>query len=759
MNLPPVTPTSGPAPPRPVALAVTAAGRDSLALLSQLAIGEILSGTVLERGPDGTVTLRTDRGVLALAGTFEAPVGSQITLEVRSAGARLQFVLLAVGNDPAATTLLNAAKPSPPGGIDVGRTAPGQSNVGQTGDAAAVARIATTGPTTPSAPPPVADAASLAGTRVVATVLRPVDSAPPTKAATPTPPSGPAAMPAPGQRLPYHLAAILPPGTEAVTATGSAPPREAIIATLRGTMPDGRLVLDSTLGTILLDRMPGGATTRPATPAGTPAQNVVPPSASTVAEEAPLGTTLIPGRALSLPIAADANAGGTPPASGNASPTQPANPGRPNAGLPEGAAQSATSRTATAPLWPPGTRLVLALPLPPGGSAAEPAMAAGPRVTATILRAPDTAARLISVVNAPIAATPALPSPVPATSSNAANLSAPPPAAGQKLALELVSVLPFAADTAPSQAMAQPAAPNAIVATLKQVSPNGQPILATPLGLVALDREVDWPAGTRLVMLPLPETPAPIPSEAGRGQIWGALLETAALLDQDGSMLPASTNATNAAPGLSTSPASMAASLRAEDLLAQNLPRLGPYLAAGLATFLRARLGDDGTQWPGPDLRRALEAAGRPELVARLEQGFAELARLAPGNDGNWRSVILPLLDEHALHQARLAVRRDPPKGQMPADDRPASVHFLLDVELSRLGAMQLDGLVRGKRFDLMLRTHKPLDRFMQREIESLFAEAKSATGLAGEIFFQVAATFAAPGGAPPAPGKAGVIA
>jgi hypothetical protein len=328
---------------------------------------------------------------------------------------------------------------------------------------------------------------------------------------------------------------------------------------------------------------------------------------------------------------------------------------------------------------------------------------------------------------------------------------------GQKLTLELVSVLPLATDAAPSQTMLQTAMPNAIVATLKQVSPNGQPILATPHGLVALDREVDWPAGTRLIMLPLPETPSPIPSEPGRGQMWGALLETAALVDRDASRLPAP-SAGNAAPAPSTSSPLASTPPRADDLLAQNLPRIGPHLATGLAAFLRARLGDDNGRWPGPDLRRALETAGRPELVARLEQGFAELAKLAPGNDGNWRSVILPLLDEHALHQARLAIRRDPPKGQIPAEGRPASVHFLLDLELSRLGAMQLDGLVRGKRFDLMLRTHKPLDGFMQREIETLFAEAKAATGMTGEIFFQVAASFAAPG-APAAPGTAGLLA
>jgi hypothetical protein len=198
--------------------------------------------------------------------------------------------------------------------------------------------------------------------------------------------------------------------------------------------------------------------------------------------------------------------------------------------------------------------------------------------------------------------------------------------------------------------------------------------------------------------------------------------------------------------------------VQTNDLLAQNLPRLGAPLAAGLAGFIRARLSDKPGAWPGSELRQALQSAGRPELVAKLEQGFGELARASPqtSQDGQWKTMVLPLLDEHALHQARLAIRRDPGKGDQPKDGKPASVHFLLDVELSRMGALQLDGLVRGKRFDLMLRTHKPLDSPMQNEIQRLFAEAKSATGITGEIYFQVAAIFASPDANAPLPPHAG---
>ena len=34
---------------------------------------------------------------------------------------------------------------------------------------------------------------------------------------------------------------------------------------------------------------------------------------------------------------------------------------------------------------------------------------------------------------------------------------------------------------------------------------------------------------------------------------------------------------------------------------------------------------------------------------------------------------------------------------------------FLIDLTLSRIGELQLDGLIRPRRFDLILRTHMPL--------------------------------------------------
>ncbi len=45
--------------------------------------------------------------------------------------------------------------------------------------------------------------------------------------------------------------------------------------------------------------------------------------------------------------------------------------------------------------------------------------------------------------------------------------------------------------------------------------------------------------------------------------------------------------------------------------------------------------------------------------------------------------------------------------------------------------------LVRNQRFDLILRTRKPLPDFMRQDIERIFHDANDAAGYAGNIGFQ----------------------
>ncbi|RMD63474.1 MAG: hypothetical protein D6826_04810, partial [Alphaproteobacteria bacterium] len=168
------------------------------------------------------------------------------------------------------------------------------------------------------------------------------------------------------------------------------------------------------------------------------------------------------------------------------------------------------------------------------------------------------------------------------------------------------------------------------------------------------------------------------------------------------------------------------------------IPRIGAHLSAGILFFLSALSGGDLGRWLGGRTLDALRNAGRGQLVDRLNADFSHLARLADGAGGDWRLLAIPLWDGHAVQQVRLFLRRRDKKRDGHDGKNADATRFLLEVEMSRLGEMQLDGLVRARRFDLILRTRQPLPAAMREDIRTIFQDANDGVGNAGTITFHV---------------------
>lgn len=171
------------------------------------------------------------------------------------------------------------------------------------------------------------------------------------------------------------------------------------------------------------------------------------------------------------------------------------------------------------------------------------------------------------------------------------------------------------------------------------------------------------------------------------------------------------------------------------------VPNTGTTLTAGIALFLAILTRGQMPEWLGPDVIRLLESANRQRLLGELRDDFGQIVRLAsePSN-GDWRVAMLPLLHDGYLQQIRLYLRERHGGGE--PDDNNFGTRFVIEASLSHLGDIQLDGLVRRSRFDLMVRTQEPLPRTMRTEIAALFTNANEEFGVQGRINFQVQSRF-----------------
>ncbi|EPY02659.1 hypothetical protein [Magnetospirillum fulvum] len=308
-----------------------------------------------------------------------------------------------------------------------------------------------------------------------------------------------------------------------------------------------------------------------------------------------------------------------------------------------------------------------------------------------------------------------------------ANPAAPPTGGG----------VPPGAGSGLSLAPPTPAAPLSLTGrVLSNSVPGGGVLVQTEAGLLSLPSGLALPVGgtVRLDVVgqPLPPPPAPPPTIPGLGTGgWPALSEA---IDQ-----------------LARS------DLQAANVLMQALPQAGPRLAAALAGFAAAVRNGDSRLPGGEATQRGLDKIGRHDLADRLlgdMKSLAEDAAKPKGPAGEWQTLTMPFLNGAQIDPIRLHVQTPSDTEERKQSGGGGEKRFILDIEMSRLGRIQFDGLVlrETKRFDLIVRTRQPLDPAICRDIAGIFAECAQLTGIKGGVSFQAGRAFVE---LPPSPAAA----
>ena len=305
---------------------------------------------------------------------------------------------------------------------------------------------------------------------------------------------------------------------------------------------------------------------------------------------------------------------------------------------------------------------------------------------------------------------------------------------GSRFVLRVVAVQP--ATTVTHIALAASIEPSALTAgqtlnaTAIGTNSTGQTILRTAVGVLTLATAAALPRGTVLTVeiagaprmplatpagAPPPKPSIPLFGEGGlRWSRWPALAE----------MLEALHAADPAA---------------ARQLIEAVVPRPDSRLVTAVLFFLSALRGGDVRGWLGDAVARGLDRV-RPDLSARLADDFRQLARAADEPvSRDWRVTHVPLFTGTEIEMIRLWTRHHGDSTDDGDTRQRLDQRFVVDVSLSRLGRLQLDGLVRdsGRGLDLIVRSEYSLPPTMRDHIRTLFADTNAVIGLTGGIGFQ----------------------
>ncbi len=158
-------------------------------------------------------------------------------------------------------------------------------------------------------------------------------------------------------------------------------------------------------------------------------------------------------------------------------------------------------------------------------------------------------------------------------------------------------------------------------------------------------------------------------------------------------------------------------------------------VAAGMVFIAAVKSGDLNMLF-GDKKLDAIQRAGARPLLGQLTQAPAgQGAEQASSSD--WRAVPLPMFWDSEIQKITLYTRREDGDGTSDQQDKNGQTRFVFDLSLSRMGDVQIDGLLKDARLDLIIRTENAFSTPMQETIRSAYVSALEQTELSGNVAFQ----------------------
>ena len=365
----------------------------------------------------------------------------------------------------------------------------------------------------------------------------------------------------------------------------------------------------------------------------------------------------------------------------------------------------------------------------------QPPLSAAPTVSVSTFSPPPADAPSVPARTpaAPVTDTPTAPVPTQTPSAPViAAVSAPDPAVFESAPLSDIPAKP-AADTPPPLPF-QPPEPAVKDAPRSPASADGAPVLkgvvfhpdddrpvliATKSGALVLETAVRLPhltpVSVKILPSAVPDAPAlektPLPEFKNTWTVLTHALDTLRRTDES-----------------------------AFEAVKAVLPQTGGKLPALMLSYMNAAArGVSFSDFIGEANVAALaKTENGATLLKRLEREFSTSAKKATDGKNGWKGWDIPLLSGSVVEPVSLYLQR-PNENEFrraQTDRKQAGVRFAVDINLTRLGKMQLEGLAhrQTRRFDLILRHQNALPPDFDAAVRGIFTQTLTALNYTGTV-------------------------
>jgi len=273
-----------------------------------------------------------------------------------------------------------------------------------------------------------------------------------------------------------------------------------------------------------------------------------------------------------------------------------------------------------------------------------------------------------------------------------------------------------------------PLPPFQTLGTVVGATPQGQTLLQTDSGVLALETKTPLALGAKVTVQIdaqqiVQKELAQMATKGGTTH-WGTLREAVEVLNE-------------ANPAL------------ARQVISASIPRPDAGMGNTMVFFLAALRVGTFRNVLGDAAFRVLEK-GRPNLLGKLGEEFKRGGqRVSDPVTGDWRVAFVPLMQDQQMSDIRVALREQEKGNKSSGDEDGDGTRFIVDVQVERFGRMQFDGLAKSKkkRFDLIIRTSEAMPSTVRKDINEIFTKTCEAHSLSAQLLFQVTPKFVEMGG------------
>ena len=178
--------------------------------------------------------------------------------------------------------------------------------------------------------------------------------------------------------------------------------------------------------------------------------------------------------------------------------------------------------------------------------------------------------------------------------------------------------------------------------------------------------------------------------------------------------------------------------------MAQNaMPKPGSVaFTAPVLMFLAAARGGDVTAWMGERVTDQMRNIRRADILSRIGGAMNTAAarmREDAAQPGEWKTITLPMLaSDNQVAQIAMHYRSFDRESDGAAEqERQKGARFVLDLSLTRIGPLQIDGLSVGRQLDVTLRSEQSFSAPMREALRARYTDALSGIGFSGQMNFK----------------------